>query len=424
MTDNRTIMAALVLTYFIFAMLLNSVGIVILQAINSFDVSKGAASVLEGFKDIPIAVVSFLVAVHLARLGYRRAMIIGLLLVAGACVLMPLAPGFMTAKLHFLLIGTSFALVKVSVYTTVGLLSTDRQSHAARMTTLEGGFMVGVLCGYWLFGLYVNPNEPQSQYWLNVYYWLAGASIFAAALWSRLQYDESGAQGDDETQTVSYLQMLGMIKLPLIYVFICAVFLYVLIEQGIGTWLPTFNNEILGLPTDISIQITSIFAGCLAIGRLGAGYLLKFLNWHTLLNLCLVCMMALILLTLPMTSQVDYHTSQGWSGLPLAAWILPCVGLFMAPIYPIINSVLLSALPQYQHAATTGLIVVFSALGGTTGSLITGNVFAAFGGQNAFYLTLLPIALIILAMIKFKGLVNQAPNAAQSVAGEHPQPRH
>ena len=42
--------------------------------INNFDVSKAQASVLEGFKDLPIAFVSFLVASWLPTLGYRKAM--------------------------------------------------------------------------------------------------------------------------------------------------------------------------------------------------------------------------------------------------------------------------------------------------------------------------------------------------------------
>ena len=45
-----------------------------------------------------------------------------------------------------------------------------------------------------------------------------------------------------------------------------------------------------------------------------------------------------------------------------------------------------------------GLMVIFSALGGTIGSLITGFVFDRFSGQTAFYLVLLPIALIAVAL--------------------------
>ena len=65
--QNRRIIWVLFLIYFTFAILLNSVGTVILQVINNYGVSKSAASVLEGFKDLPIAVVSFLVASFLPR---------------------------------------------------------------------------------------------------------------------------------------------------------------------------------------------------------------------------------------------------------------------------------------------------------------------------------------------------------------------
>ena len=60
--NKQRILFALFLIYFVFAILLNSVGTVILQVINNYGVSKSGASVLEGFKDLPIAVVSFLVA--------------------------------------------------------------------------------------------------------------------------------------------------------------------------------------------------------------------------------------------------------------------------------------------------------------------------------------------------------------------------
>jgi predicted MFS family arabinose efflux permease len=46
----------------------------------------------------------------------------------------------------------------------------------------------------------------------------------------------------------------------------------------------------------------------------------------------------------------------------------------------------------------SGLIVVFSALGGTTGSIITGHMFEAFDGVTAFYLSLVPMVLLGIAL--------------------------
>jgi fucose permease len=179
-------------------------------------------------------------------------------------------------------------------------------------------------------------------------------------------------------------------------------FLYVLIEQGIGTWLPTFNNEILKLPAAMSVQATSIFAACLAIGRLSAGVVMRRFDWYPVLNVCILAMGALIILTLPLTRGIEATANIGWFNAPLAAYVFPLIGLFMAPIYPAINSVMLSSLPKYQHSAMTGLIVIFSSLGGTTGSIITGVVFGRFDGQTAFYLSLLPLSIILVALYFFR----------------------
>jgi len=150
------------------------------------------------------------------------------------------------------------------------------------------------------------------------------------------------------------------------------------------------------------VQITSILAASTAIGRMGFGLLLKKIHWYTLLASCLVCMGLLVLLTLPATRGMVANQVTGWNNAPWAAFIFPLIGLFMAPIYPVINSLILSALPKYQHSAMTGLIVIFSALGGTTGSLITGFVFAKFSGQTAFYLVLIPLSVMLPALYFFK----------------------
>ncbi|MBW8184313.1 MFS transporter [Shewanella nanhaiensis] len=399
---------SLLLTYLVFAILLNSVGVVILQVINNYEVSKSSASVLEGFKDLPIAIVSFFVASYLPRFGYRNAIVLGLAIVTLACIVMPLIPSFAMTKILFLSVGVSFALVKVSVYATVGLITHDRQSHAAFLNTIEGFFMVGVLSGYWIFSLFIDPDNTKSTQWLQVYYWLALLCAFNILLLLSTPFKQSRQVERKDSAITEFLAMLKLVKLPMVYVFVISAFLYVLIEQGIGTWLPTFNNEIIRLPTDMSIQVTSIFAACLALGRLSAGVILKRIHWYLLLNICLIAMAALVLLTLPMTNNLAPIANNDWGSVPLAAWLFPCIGLFMAPIYPAINSVILSALPKDKHAAMTGLIVLFSALGGTCGSMLTGYVFAVFDGQTAFYLILIPILIIMITLRLLKGNVQRS----------------
>ncbi len=401
MNDWR-IKFSLILTYFVFAILLNSVGTVIMQVINTYDVAKHSAAILEGFKDIPIAIVSFIVASFLPRVGYRNAMMIGLVIVICACLSMPLLPSFLTTKILFLCIGVSFALVKVSVYSTVGLITGSKKEHASFMSMIEGLFMVGVLSGYWLFSSFIDSNDVKSLGWLNIYWFLAVLCAINILVLFTTPLDESKARTEESNLASDFINMLRLVAKPMVYIFVISAFLYVLIEQSIMTWLPTFNNEIMKLPTAMSVQATSIFAACLAIGRLSAGGLLKKISWYPLVNICTLAMIALIIIILPMTNDIPMQENVNWQTVPLVALMFPLIGLFMAPIYPVIISVMLSALPVHKHSAMTGLIVAFSALGGTSGSMITGYVFGRFDGQTAFYFSLVPLTFILVILYLFK----------------------
>lgn len=405
MVASRTrVIVAIVIAYMLFAVLLNSVGTVILQSITSLGQTKSSAAVLEAFKDLPIAITSFLVASLLPRFGLRNSMALACMLVALACVAMPLAPSFLTTKILFAVTGASFALIKVSVYAMIGLVARDRADHASLTSTIEGLFMVGVLSGYWLFGAFIDNADPASLRWLGVYWLLAGAAAVVSVVVLTTPLDESAARPQGGVSGKDFTAMFVLARRPLVLAFLISAFLYVVVEQAIGTWLPTFNNEVLHMPQAMSVMVASLFAAAIAAGRLGAGIVLRWVAWYRVMLVCIAMMALLVVLTLPLTVGLSADPNMGWSTAPLAAFILPLVGLFLAPIYPVINSRVLSALPPSSHAVMTGLIVVFSALGGTTGSFITGQVFAALGGQVAFYLSLVPMLLLLLAITLFKRL--------------------
>ncbi len=396
---------SLFLNYFVFAILLNSVGTVILQVQNTYGVSESSAAILEAYKDLTIAITSFLVASFIVRIGYRRAMLIALGFITIVALMMPQLPTFWMAKAIFAATGVGFALVKVSVFATLGLVTDSRKEHVSQMNFLESFFMVGVLSGYFIFSAFVDDSDPSSLGWLNVYYVLAAMSTAAFVLLVFARIDEHEAHEDEPESLLD--EFTGMLKLcirPLVLVFIISAFLYVLIEQSIMSWLPTFNSRILNLAPSLSIEMASILAASTALGRFSAGILLKHFDWLRVLVIGLVLAGALVLVALPLAGNAGGSVVTTWAAAPLAAFIFPMIGFLIAPIYPAINSVILSALPKHQHGAMAGLIVVFSALGGTTGSIITGTLFEHFGGRTAFYFSLLPITIIILTLVLFKRL--------------------
>ncbi len=402
---NWKIKLSLFLNYFVFAILLNSVGTVILQVQTNYGVSESSASVLEAFKDLSIAIVSFLVASYITRIGYKNSMLIALGLVAAACLMMPSLGSFAMTKVLFAAVGTSFALIKVSVYATIGIITGDKKEHASFMNFIESFFMVGILTGYFIFSAFVDDQNPQSESWLTVYYVLAGISILAFLLLLSTTLDESSVKS---TALKPFLDdFMDMIKLaikPLVLVFIISAFTYVLIEQSIMSWLPTFNSKVLSLPTSLSIQMASILAASTALGRFSAGFALRKIHWFMVLMICLLAAAALVLVAIPLAENSTGITVTGWSNAPIGAFVFPLIGLFLAPIYPAINSVILSALPARQHGPMSGLIVIFSALGGTTGSILTGHIFEAYGGQTAFYFSLVPITVLFVCLLVFNQL--------------------
>ena len=394
------------INYFVFAILLNSVGIVILKSQKVYGVDEVQASTLELFKDLPIALVSFLIASFLPRIGYKNAMLAALVLVTFACFGMYFGNTFWSAKLLFAAVGVSFALIKVSVYSVIGLLTNSQKEHNSLMSSIEGVFMFGIALAYFLFPAFNNENEPDS--WLNVYPLLAAMSIISMIILFFAPFDEGneipGADIKDDVK-----QMFGLIVQKLVLVFVFSAFLFVMIEQGIMTWLPTFNDRVLKLPENISIMMSSILAVSLGIGRLLAGQLTKKYSWVQVLSVCLLASMALVVFVLPKTVAVQVENIQSFTDIPLIGFAFPIVGLFLAPIYPMLNSVVLSALPKKLHSPMTGLIVIFSALGGTLGSRLIGWLFKNMGADQAFYYTLIPMGFLFVAIFMLKRLTDKVP---------------
>ena len=324
-------------------------------------------------------------------------------------------PVFWMTKVMFAATGIGFALVKVSCYATLGLVTKDPKEHVSFMNFLESFFMVGVLSGYFIFSAFVDDSDLTSTSWLAVYYILAGLSFFAFALLLFAKLDESAAQNETPKPLAQeFTDMITLCIKPLVLIFVVSAFLYVLIEQSIMSWLPTFNSRILNLSTSLSIQMASILAAATALGRFTAGVVLQRLDWFRVLMVGLLCAGVLVVVALPMASAVSGDPVSSWAAAPLAAFLFPLIGFCIAPVYPAINSVILSALPTHQHGSMAGLIVVFSALGGTSGSIITGFLFEAVGGRNAFYFSLLPIGLILFTLYLFKRRTDEHELAAAS----------
>lgn len=409
--NKLSIKTVLFLNYFLFAILLNSVGTVILQMQQNFNISKSSASVLEGFKDLPIAICSFLLASFLPKIGLKRSMMTALALVTVMCFIMPFSNAFWFFKLLFCIVGISFALIKISVFTTIGLIAKEEKEHSSIMGYLEGFFMIGVLAGNLLFSLFIDDSNPRSKSWLNTYWLLGTISLISFVCMFFLKFNEDDAKSNTSDLKEDVKNSIGLFNLQRVLYFLVCAFLFVLVEQSFQTWTPTFYKEILKLPTSMAVQAGAVLAGAFALGRFLSGFFSRKFKWIYVVSFCIAGFALSIILVLPLTNNISFDENVSWFNAPLAVYVFPLMGIFLAPIYPSINSVILASVPKYLQSSMSGLIVVFSAIGGTLGSMITGMIFQKFGGSHAFYLSFIPLMLLLFFVI----MMNKQTNTAKKL---------
>jgi fucose permease len=331
-------------------------------------------------------------------------MLLGLAVAFCGCLAMYFDNTFNSSLVLFGLTGIGFAFIKLSVYSLIGLVTDSPKEHNSLMSSVEGVFMMGIALAYFLFPAFYSDTDPDA--WLRVYLLLAVLVAMSFALLFITPLDETEIKTTTDISE-DFVGMFRLISLPMVIAFIFCAFLFVMTEQGIMSWLPTFNQKILKLSETMSVQMAAILAISLAVGRILAGQLTKRISWLVLLSVCIVVSMVIVVTILPQTLSLETQTITSFSNIPLIAFVFPLIGLFIAPIYPLINSVVLSSLPKTKHSAMTGLLTVFSALGGTIGSRIIGMLFENVGGAKAFYFLLIPMGLLLAALFVFNRLAKK-----------------
>ncbi len=398
---NIGIKLSLFIIYFVFAALLNSVGYLVERSQEVYGVLKQDAAYLELFKDLSIALVSFIIGSFLPKLGYKKGMLLSLALVFFGCIGMYYGNSFWAVKILFAITGMTFAIAKVAVYALIGQVTDTKEGHSQLMSYIETVFMLGIIFMYLVMPTFIDENDPNA--WLQGYLLMA---VLIAVSFFIILFSKFNLQAETKTTSIGedFNAMIHLFKNPLIWIFALFAFFYVMTEQGIMTWLPTFNKETLHLDSKLANQMAVILMGSIALGRFISGSLVKKIKWVYLTVTGILLAALLVLLVLPMASNVPNQQVSSIGDLPLVSFLFPMIGLFLAPLYPLISSTVLSNTEKSQHSSLAGILTFFSAIGGTLGSVIIGNLFDILGGNKVFYLSLIPMAIILITLFRLNKL--------------------
>jgi fucose permease len=381
MAQTTRIAFPLKLTFLIFSMVLNCMGMVILQ-LSETKITYEKLGFLESFKDLPIAFISLFAVNFISRFGTKKSLIFALSIVGICSLILPFVEVFWFYKVWFAIVGTCFAIGKICVFGIIRNNISDEKSLAKTMNSVEASFMIGIFVVNTGFGWLISSQF--SEFWkfgfLSISV-LSGVTIF---LFSRLSVSESVETGK-ESMMKELLQLIN----PLMMIFLAIIFSIVFIEQSFNSWLPSFYKNHLKVNSFFSLQASSFMALFSYIGRIVTANVIHRFSLSKYYVLC----MSMIVLVLATVSGIQFF---GTDDSRLLLFLFPVTGLFLSPLYPIINSKMIAQVDKSRANLFTSLIVIFSSLGSSLSSIIMSVL---FGNQMLSYYSLYILSAVIVLFI-------------------------
>lgn len=349
------------LTFLIFSMVLNCMGIIILQ-LSEAKITYDKLGFLESFKDLPIAFISLFAVNFISRTGTKKSLILALTVVGICSLILPFVEVFWFYKLWFAIIGTCFAIGKICIFGMIRNNISDEKSLAKTMNSVEASFMIGIFVVNTGFGWLISSRF--SEFWKFGFLSISVLSGIAIFLFSRLKIAEP-----EKTEQGNVFKEVSKLINPLLITFLAVIFSIVFVEQSFNSWLPSFYKNHLKVNSFFALQASSFLALFSYIGRMiTANIIQRFsLSKYYILCLSLIVMVLIIIIGIQFTDADDSKT---------LLFLFPVIGLFLSPLYPVINSKMIAMVDKSKANLFTSLIVIFSSLGSSVSSIVMALLFA------------------------------------------------
>jgi MFS transporter, FHS family, L-fucose permease len=314
---------------------------------------------------------AFPIALAIMTIGYMRATITGLGVIAMSCGLFLLAHGlhnYATILLALLAMSAGITFLQIAANTVVSVVG-NANGAAYRLTLLQAFNSIGTVVAPLVAAPYVLGSPRSSG--LAAAQEIAPPFLFAifvltalaVAFFLRRDLLDKAAQADLAGARFDWPALLGNRRLIAGTV---AVFLYVGAEVAIGALLVLYlvmPDVLAATPVDAA-RLVSLYWGGAMIGRLVGAYAMKYVRPCDLLALMGIAAAFLVGIA---------ATVHGWTG----GVALLAVGLCNSIMYPTIYVLALPANPKL--ATPGGTILCMAVVGGALVPLLTGALADRWG---------------------------------------------
>lgn len=357
---------------------------------NVFDLNYTQTTLIESVWFIAYGVASVPSAFLIERVGYKRAIIIGLLVMAvGALGMVPAAriPSYAVTLVALFTVACGIALLQVAANPYVAVIGPPETSES-RLTLVQafnsmGTFFAPYFGGYLILSrtvagtslegttLTLQQRMLDAQATQLPYVLVAIAlAVIAAVIW-RAPLPTLG--GDTRRANAAERGHLSLWKHRNLVFGVPAIFIYLIAEIGVANLFITFVilPDIAGITPAQAANYLVLLWGGMMVGRFAGAFIMRRLPADKVLAVYAAAAFAVM---------IGAATLHG----PVAMWCLILVGLCHSIMFPAIFAMGIKGLGPLTEEAS-GLLIM--AIAGGALVVVQGWLADRFGLQNSFWLT-------------------------------------
>ncbi len=372
MKRNYTIVALILITFFVISFLTNILGALNPNVSASYSLTETMAGFLPFAFFIAYGVMSIPSGFLLEKWGEKRMMILAFMLAFLGALIFAVYPGFNVFVVSLFTIGTGMAVLQVVINPLLRVAGGEEHyafnSVLAQLIFGLASFISPQMYSYLVTNIdngnvqkpfieMMTDMVPKAMSWVSVYWVFALLSILMIVVILFVKFPRVELQEDEKVGSKdSYVELF---KNKYVILYFLGIFAYVGTEQGISYWMSKFLSVYHGFnPDTVGADAVSYFWGLMTIGGVLGLILLKLLDSKQVLRwFTILAMISLV---------------TGLFGSDrLSLWAFPVSGFFLSVMYPVIVSLGLNSVSKH-HGSFAGILMTGIAGGAVVQILIGG----------------------------------------------------
>jgi fucose permease len=336
------------LAYFTFG-LMGVLGALTPDIIADFHLSRFAAGLLASALFLALALFAIPSGLLADRLGARRVILAGVVLMALGCCLVSQSHSYPLVLTMIFVIGTGTTMLQTSGSPMIQQLDAPQNYHRNLTFTIACATFGGFLAIFFLAYLRGTGHPWQAYYLFFAVVCLVLLGFLGLSTFPPRATDAEGIHLD---------QIGKLLRSPILLTYGLGVYFYAAAEIGIYFWIPKFFEDVHGVPAAVSNAsaatfmgrvfpslpafIFALFLGMQGVGRVLGGAVLKRFGTVRVLRFYSVMALASLLVA---TFGSTMLTAIGFAAC----------GLFTSVLYPLIFSGTINSFDKY-HGTISGLL--------------------------------------------------------------------